>query len=162
MVGRGPSEWAADLAHERDQVWAEALMRWTEGEPLYMHESAAAMGALDAQAAHTDDDGVAGGLETWLNEPVPSGWSRMPLRRRMNAIRLGLTEPEPGDDGERRVRVCAREIWLEAMGGADDRWNRGQARRIGEVMDQLPGWTRSAKGTAFGPYGRTQGWVRAE
>jgi len=56
-----------------------------------------------------------------------------------------------------RDRVCAKEVWVELLGGAQERFTRHQAAHINSVLGEL-GWP-SAR-ALFGPYGRQRGYLR--
>lgn len=163
MVGDGPSTWAAKLGRERDQIWAEALVRWAEGEPLFMEHSETSAAAKQAQEAHADDGGdISGEIAAWLETPVPKGWSKRSHGQRRMAIQHGLLESFDGQESEMRDRVCSKEIWIECLLGAPDRFGTAQAKRIYQAMSKVAGWERTANGTAFGPYGLGRGWRRIE
>lgn len=161
MVGEGPATWAAKLARERDQIWAEAMVRWSEGEPLFMEHAETSKAAKAAQEAHTEDGGdLSGEIAAWLEMPVPKGWSKRSHGQRKMALQNGLMESFEEGDSEMRERVCSKEIWVECLLGAPDRFTSVQARRIHQAMARVPGWGRTANGTAFGPYGVGRGWKR--
>lgn len=125
-----------DLPGERDQVWAEAVMRWRLGEPLYLAPE------LEADAREVQEDHRArhpweGLIAAFLEEPVPEDWAQWDLNRRQmfragNAVYEGSLVP--------RSRVCAAEIWCEVLGKQRGDMRQRDTREINDLLEQMPGW----------------------
>lgn len=152
---RGAFKWLPELAAERDQVWAEAVARWAEGETLYLDDALEAE-ANAMQEAHRQDDGLAARIAAWLDEPVPAGFPEWSLRRRLAA--LGGEFPVEGETVY-RDRVCAREVWLECLGGREDAFHKGRAKEINDALRRV-GWDSAGSSYRFGCYGRGRGFIR--
>jgi predicted P-loop ATPase len=132
----------ADLMAERDQVWAEAVERWKEGEKLYLPADMETE-ARHRQAEYNDDadDPVKDMLLAYLDMKLPGEWQTWDLKRR----RAYITDPDPLDQTgtEERTRVCAAEFICERLGrDMGDKEYKYLARKVGRLMDDLPGWER--------------------
>lgn len=79
-----------------------------------------------------------------------------------------MQDSATSDDGKRGIiekyletkdRVCAIEIWQEALGetGRPSKW---QATEIGDIVSQIPGWKKLDKTARFGKYGPQKGFQR--
>ena len=132
----------ADLAEERDQIWAEAVQRWREGEKLYLPKDLETE-ARQRQADYNDeaDDPLKDMLSTYLEMKLPPEWVTWDIKRR----RAYITDPDPLDAAgtETRDRVCVAEFICERMGkDMSDKDYKYTARKVGRLMDDLPGWER--------------------
>ena len=132
----------ADLAEERDQIWAEAVQRWREGEKLYLPKDLETE-ARQRQADYNDeaDDPLKDMLSTYLEMKLPPEWATRDIKRR----RAYITDPDPLDAAgtETRDRVCVAEFICERMGkDMSDKDYKYTARKVGRLMDDLPGWER--------------------
>ena len=132
----------ADLMAERDQVWAEAVERWKEGEKLYLPADMETE-ARHRQAEYNDDadDPVKDMLLAYLDMKLPGEWQTWDLKRR----RAYITDPDPLDQTgtEERTRVCAAEFICERLGrDMGDKEYKYLARKVCRLIDDLPGWER--------------------
>ncbi|MFZ5975219.1 MAG: VapE domain-containing protein [Bacillota bacterium] len=140
------------------QIWAEAVMRWQLGEPLYLPPE------LEAEAErrreqHLDRDPLQGQIEDFLDRPVPEDWQNWDIQRR----RMFWSDPRAGNSLNLapRDRVCAMEIWRECLG--DPRtMSKADAHRINAILEALPDWERVST-ARFGPeYGTQKGFRRCK
>ena len=109
VSGRGTKH-AWDLDDETvGQIWAEAKVRYDQGEELYLKgEVKKAAEALQREALEKDDrEGL---VRQYLDTPLPEGWTDMSLYER----REYLANPTGGTVVRDRVSVI--EIWCEAFG----------------------------------------------
>jgi putative DNA primase/helicase len=60
-----------------------------------------------------------------------------------------------------RDRVCAREVFIELLGGDEAQFNQPKAREINETLRLLKGWTETAS-LLFSHYGRTRGFLKGD
>ena len=147
-----------DLDIDRDQIWAEAVQVWKDGESLFLTGEAAEI-AFNAQDSHREVDGREGRIMAFAAMDVPENWSVMDL----NARRFWLSKE--GHDGEKLVprdRICAAEIWCEALGGNLKELKKSDSRDINQILERIPGFQKSDKAVWFGPfYGAQRGYVKA-
>lgn len=147
-----------DLPGQVDQIWAEAVMYWRLGEPLYLEGEAARL-ALEAQEEHREASGWEGLVLDFLDKKVPICWDRMDVSERKIFLN-GNSQLEgplvPID------KVCVMEIWVECIGG-DQRFLKPPDRtKIGNILARIPGWERIKTNARFGPYGKQKGFKRVD
>ncbi|GMA52596.1 hypothetical protein GCM10025857_39530 [Alicyclobacillus contaminans] len=146
-----------DLTDEEiDQIWAEAVMRWRLGEPLFLSAELEEE-AEKRRQVHMERDTLEGQIEAFLERPIPVDWQKWTLERRRlfwgGGIRDDITLVP-------RDRVCAVEIWRECLGDYRAVMPKAEAHRINAVLENLPGWERAGI-QRFGPdYGRQKGFRR--
>lgn len=140
---------------EIDQIWAEAVMRWRMGEPIYLTAEMEAEAERRRQE-HMVRDPLEGIIESFINKPVPEEWQKWGLERRLMYWGGGMKY-----DGVlvERDRVCAAEIWRECL---NERRSipRAEALRINAVLSKLEGWERASALRAGADYGVQKGFKR--
>lgn len=146
------------LPIERNQIWAEAKMRYESGEQLHLTGNIAEA-ALQQQEEHMDGNALEGIVKDFMQKQIPVDWDKMkdgvpiwPIQRRRDYWAgnvPGMSEIRVMD----RDRICVAEIWCEALNRdisvINDKPSNG--RSIGGILRRLE---CSPKNTArFGPYG---------
>ena len=67
----------------------------------------------------------------------------------------------PSETGtELRMKVCAAEIYSEALRKDSRNITRYDTMEINAIMDAMPGWQRAKGVLRFGDYGTQRGYVR--
>lgn len=142
------------LEDEVDQLWAEAVVRYREGEVLWLEDAELQRIAREEQERYTVQDELAGQISEYLDTRLPNTWESMsPDERRAfiqgNSVHdLGLCEL-------RRDVVSVIEIRCEMCG--EDRARGGGndllSRRIANLMNTMPGWEKQPKKKRIGVYG---------
>lgn len=155
---RTKSIWKDLSKEEICQIWAEAKVRYKDGEKLYLE------GELEAEATkrqelHSEENPLQGMVQEYLEKPIPDDWHERDLNQR----RLYL-DGDFGETGEtvQRERVCALEIWVELMGGDPRNYRPLDARNINDILRTMEGW-KLHKGSqlSFGKmYGRQRAFIR--
>lgn len=92
----------------------------------------------------------------FITKPVPRNWSLWPIPSRNifwsgKQDRVELTE---------RDRVCAAEVWCEALQSPLKHMGHKDTIRINAVISTIPGWVKSKKSMRFGPYGVRRGFIK--
>jgi len=141
--------------YEIDQIWAEAVVRWREGEALYLSPELEAEAERRRQE-HMVRDPLEGIIEEFLERPVPEDWLKWDLERRMIFWGGGMQYNGPL---VRRDRVCAAEIWRECL-GERKAIPRQDAARINAVLSKMKGWRRAGVIRIGANYGSQKGFVR--
>lgn len=149
-----------ELDGEKQQIWAEAFVRWQLGEPLYLTGEAAVEAAAQQEMHNTPNtrDGV---IRAFLEQKVPEDWLEMDL----GARKLWLAKPSNRlPDGTEtdlvlRDRVCAQEVFQEALGGDLRTMKNADARGVNRVIRATGEW-EDARGIKFGYCGEIRGFVR--
>lgn len=144
------------LDGEVDQLWAEAMARWRLGEPLYL-EGALALAAAEEQEDHRETSPREGQIREFVGRQVPKDWSKWSLDRR----RIFWNGTTAGDiELVDRDRVCAQELWCEALGGNLKDMKYGDAQELNDIMAGLGGWKKAKKAIRCGPYGPQKGFEK--
>lgn len=138
---RAVGDWSTALRRDRDQLWAEAVEYWKQGEALYLPPELEAE-ARQRQSEFNDncDDPLRDMLATFLDTKLPPDWPGWDLTRR----RAFLKNPDPLDaEGtETRERVCPAEFICERMGREmADKEYKYLARRVNRLLIDM-GWMR--------------------
>lgn len=144
-----------DLPEKLDQLWAEAVVRWRWGEPLYI------TGELEQQARiqqerHREEEMSEGLILAWLDREVPEDWQNWTLERRRafwNGQVQGEIKLVPRD------RVCAAEVWCELFNGEPKAARHTDAAKINSVIEATGAWG-DKKPRRIGPYGVQKGFGR--
>ena len=134
--------WHEALTRDRDQLWAEAVHYYKQGERLYLSDELEAQAKQRQQEFNDDsDDPIVAMLTKYLDTRLPVTWDTMDVQARRSYLR----DPDPlqADGTELRERVCAAEFICEQMGkDMTDKDYKYLARRICKIMDGLPDWER--------------------
>ena len=141
------------------QIWAEALVRYKEGEPLHLDNELAGM-ALKEQQIAMEVDEREGMVRDYLEMPLPERWDKMDIFDRRNYI-CGSEfggEREPGV--RKRERVCNMEIWCECFGKERGNLKRQDANEISAIMANIEGWKKADNKVRFPIYGIVRGYCR--
>lgn len=136
------SAWQDAIDRDRDQLWAEAMHYYQQGEKLYLDDRLEAQ-AKQRQAEYNDDhdDPLADMLLNFLDAKLPADWETYDLNRR----RAWWRDPDPlsADGTETRTRVSAVEFICERMGrDLADKEFKYLARKISNLIKALPNWEK--------------------
>lgn len=141
-----------------DQIWAEAFVYWSEGEPLVL-EGALEEEALRIQLSHTEGGELVGLIEEYLDMLLPEDWETMDIYDRRDYV------ANYGDDDHcgsvQRERVCALEIWCEVMEGDRKNLQNAKAREIIDILQSIKGWSPYSKSVGKMRFGKLYGVQRA-
>ena len=144
------------LGDEVDQIWAEAVLRWRMGESLHLIGEAEDE-AKATQEEHREVSTLEGLITQFLEKPIPADWQKWPLEKRrmfLNGDCAGDVELVPRD------RICALEIWCEAMTGQVKDLTHNIAVEINDTLRSLPDWEKTAGSIRFGYCGKQRGFTK--
>lgn len=156
------NDFNASLTRDRDQLWAEAVTYWRQGEKLYLPPELE-VEARQRQSRYNDDndDPMRDMLSMFLKMKLPVDWESWDLNRRRAYIR----NPDPLDEvgTVRRDRVCAAEFICERMGREmSDKEYKYLARKVWRMLGET-GWSGPITSRhAERIYGRQKSFCRAE
>lgn len=132
-----------------DQLWAEAVVRYREGEPLTLPDDLAAF-AREQQEQFTEDDPRRGLVEGYLETLLPAGWAGMSIADR----RMWFCDEDGRDPGTKaREYVSAAEVWAECLKNDPGKFPRQDRGEINAILRQLPDWKEEPGRQRCGPYG---------
>ena len=141
---------------EIGQIWAEAYVRWQLGEELYL-TGELAEAARQKQEEHREVSAREGIVRDFIERPVPEDWNRWGLDKR----RMFWAGTVQGDTPlVPRDRVCAMEVWCEALGGSLRDMKQADTREINAIIGALPDWEKSSCAIRVGAYGAQRGYVK--
>ena len=134
-----------------NQVWAEAVHLYREGEQLFLSDDQSIM-AREARDEFTEEDTMSGIIQNYLDTPVPLDWDSKSPDARAMWIDDEANGFEKGDVLQNRV--CSIQLWVEALHRRKGEHRRVDLLEISKVMHGLPGW-RALPGrhrmTHYGP-----------
>lgn len=146
--------WQSLDAEEVKKIWAEAVLMYQNGEPLYLSKELEEE-ARRVQEAFEEENPKAGIVAEYLDRLLPENWYDLDLYAR----RLWLEGSETGV--RKRIVISAVEIWAEALGGNPEKTDRYAIKEIHDIMHQLPEWKRMGdEHITIHPYGRQKYYRR--
>ena len=137
---------------ERDQIWAETVWYWKQGEKLWL-EGGLLTDAEEVQRSAMEKDDRLGMVEVYLNTLLPEAWSTMNLYQRRNWLQ-DTDDPTRPKGTMLRTQVCNAEIWSECFGRNPSDMKPADSYAIATLMYQLDGWEKSPKLCTVPLYGR--------
>lgn len=144
------------MARDRDQLWAEAVVRWRQGEPLYLDAGMEREARVRQQEANIDhNDPMPGLLDEYLDRRLPTDWYTWDKARR----RAFVQNPDPlAAETLERTRFYAGEfIYEQLMRTEGDKEYPYILKKVNKLMRQKDGWEY---GTLYvAGYGSQKGWI---
>ena len=156
-------DWSEAIRRDRDQLWAEAVQYYKQGEPLYLSEELEAQAKQRQQDFNDDnDDPIVAMLDKYLNTLLPVNWDTMDIQARRSYLR----DPDPlqAEGTVKRDKVCAAEFICEQLGkDMADKDYKYLCRRVSKMIGDRPEWERvSSTKHAAKLYGTQRGFRRVE
>lgn len=156
-------DWSEAIRRDRDQLWAEAVHYYKQGEPLYLSEELEAQAKQRQQDFNDDnDDPIVAMLDKYLRTLLPVNWDTMDIQARRSYLR----DPDPlqAEGTVKRDKVCAAEFICEQLGkDMADKDYKYLCRRVSKMIGDRPEWERvSSTKHAAKLYGTQRGFRRVE
>ena len=146
-----------NLPGEVDQIWAEAVVRYKNGEPLIIEDNEAALKIAEtAREAHMESNSKQGLINEFLLQKVPKNWNTMSRTARRTFLTMG--SHAPNEDLEYRDRICAVEVWYECFGQDPARMKKVDTREINQILLDSPYTQGGSHVMRFGEYGKQRGF----
>lgn len=133
---RPTSEWTVELQKNRDQLWAEAVQAYRQGETWYLSDEMEEA-ALRVQEEHRLEDAWTTRIAQWLEQPIPVDLYQWDDEKR------GLYANDPTHFTvamQLRDRTCVDEIWEDCLRGRAVDLDTYRANRIRAAMKSIKGW----------------------
>ncbi|MBP1561903.1 MAG: virulence-associated protein E [Oscillospiraceae bacterium] len=147
-----------DLPSEVPQIWAEALIAWRLGEPLYLTGEVLKV-AEATQEKHSEQNLKDGVIREFIEREVLPDWDKKTLSQRKIYWQADFQK----DSVQKvpREKICAAEIWCECFGGDLKFMKRSDALEINSILQKIEGWQKSDKSMRFGAeFGVQRGFIR--
>lgn len=138
------------------QIWAEIYEEYRKDEKLLLPADVAKT-ASSLQEQYTEGSEKAGLIMDYLDKRIPDNWADMPLFDRRDY----LDNYKDDGSGNVRDRVCAMEIWCEALGCNRSAMQNMNAREINAIMQGMDGWEPYSSKTGKLRFGNLYGIQRA-
>lgn len=140
-------DWSTITQEEIDQVWAEAVVRYKAGEPLYL-TGKLADDAQTMQATFEEDNPVFGQIAAYLSRTIPDDWyKRSEIERQ-----VWLDDMEEGT--VEREYISNIEIVKEVFNGGRSYYGQNLKKDIKDAMTRMPGWSAKLTANTYPtPYG---------
>lgn len=146
-----------------DQVWAEAIDRYKEGEELFL-KGDVALEAYDAQQQSMEADDREGIIIEYLEKLLPEDWGRMDLYQRRSFLAGSEFDGGVATGTEKRDKVCIMEIWCECFSKERQNLKRTDSYEIEGILNRIGGWKKletNKTGKAHYPlYGPQKTFIR--
>ena len=148
---------------EVDQIWAEAIHLYKEGEELFLKGKEAEEAYKMQQAAMESDDRE-GIVEEYLDRLLPTNWAEMDIYQRRAFLGGGEFETVGVTGTVVRERVCIMEIWCECFGKERQNLKKADSYEMEAILNKIGGWKKydsNASGKTKVPlYGVQKTFVR--
>lgn len=143
-----------------DQIWAEAVSLFRNGEKFYMWNDDLKRMAEEVQDSHLEESPLAGAVLAFLDKKIPKNWDEIDLCAKRDFIR-GESFVSDIKGEVYRDKVCALEIWCELFDGERKDLSRQKSKEINDIIEKTGEWIRAKKSLRFsGAYGVQKGFIR--
>lgn len=147
-----------------DQLWAEAVQMYKNGEEYYRLSEEAEKLAMTERESHMEKDERIGVIESFLNMDLPAGWEDMSLMSRRMWLDQYDSNPEAldisGAPEYTREYVCVAEIWCELFRNDKMNMSRYNTQEINKILRAMPGWVETNSTKNFKLYGKQRYYMR--
>lgn len=143
-----------------DQIWAEAVSLFRNGEKFYLWDEDIKRMAEEVQDSHLEESPLTGAVLAFLDKKIPKNWDEIALSARRDFIQ---NEPYVSEiKGEvYRDKVCALEIWCELFNGERKDLTRQKSKEINDIIEKTGEWVRAKSTFYLGSiYGQQRGFTR--
>lgn len=143
-----PEKWDLN-EHEIGQIWAEAVVRYKEKEPLYLSQALQEK-IVNFQNELLEDDSRLGEVQVYLEKLLPEEWAEMNKEERLDYLKGREYKPHKGV--KRRTEVSVAEVWAECFESDRVKLERKNSLEIVAMLLKL-GWERKSSPKKIPIYG---------
>ena len=131
-----------ELEANVDQIWAEAVVRWRDGEQLYLDKGLLDRAAKARQETHNEvvSDDRKGLIAEYLNRRLPPDWDTLTVTQRQEFFRSGAQIGD-GDPYILRETISAIEVLNECLRQPMDERTRYRTREINQILRDMDNLT---------------------
>ncbi|PHI13627.1 virulence-associated E family protein [Fusobacterium polymorphum] len=151
-----------NLKDELEQIWAEACeLAKNEYYSLVLSKEALEI-AVKEQELHLEDNVYKGIILDYLDKKIPKNWNTMDLFGKRTYLDEYENSKEHYNENDLilRDRVCAAEIWEEAL-RMDIRYlKKSDSIELNKILSNLYRWEKMRGTARFGKYGVQRGYKR--
>lgn len=151
--------------YDVEQIWAETLVLYGQGEKLYLEGSDVEL-ATNEQADAMESDEREGLVRSYLDTLLPDDWNALSLYERRNYLNGSEFGGESRVGTVERTLVCNMEIWCECFGRDASAMKPADSYAIAGIMKKINGWNKyqgNKNGTSHFPiYGRQRCYEKNE
>ena len=148
-----------------DQIWAEAIHLYNEGEDLFL-KGREAEEAYKMQQDAMESDDREGIISEYLDRLLPENWADMDVYQRRSFLGGGEFNTQGLTGTIRRERVCVMEIWVECFGKERPNIKKADSYEIEGILNKIGGWKKydanTTGKTRIPLYGIQKTFVREE
>lgn len=148
---------------DADQIWAEAICLYHEGEELFL-KGMEAQEAYKMQQDAMESDDREGIVAEYLDRLLPDNWNSMDIYQRRAFLGGGEFETSGITGTQKRGRVCIMEIWCECFGKDRQNLKKADSYEIEGILNKIGGWmkydTNTTGKTKVALYGVQKTFVR--
>ena len=151
-----------DLKDELEQIWAEACeLAKNEFYSLVLSKEAEKI-AKEEQEAHSEDNVFKGIILDYLDKKIPKNWNSLDAFAKRTFLDEYETMSKQYDENDLilRDKVCAAEIWEEALKNSIRYLKKSDSVEINKILSTLFQWEKVKQASRFGKYGVQRGYKR--
>lgn len=145
-----------NLDSERDQIWAEAVIRFKIGEPLFIEGDVLKI-AEKEQSERLIIDPWESIIAEYLQRPIPKDWFDRSIENQRN---YWLFNSEEAQELVERDRICAGEILSICLNIEPKRQTSSDRKRVIDVLKKCRSYSYKNSIRFGAPYGVTSGFIR--
>lgn len=117
----------------REQLWAEAYVRYLAGEQLWLDPALEEVAKQEQKARHSEDP-LQGSIEVWLREDTPQG-----IHTKNHDEKLVELNDADAYTLVPRTRVCVSEVYHACVQGNNGaKISKSDSIRIGKILNNIP------------------------
>lgn len=155
--------WADEFDQVLDQMWAEAVQLYKDGEPLILSPEAEAI-AHTKRESHTERDERYGLILQYVEQDLPVDWDTRDIGERRMWLKMKPQERTKAqvEPKYKRETVTSAEVFCEVMERDFRDMKPTDTREINRMLRSMVGWTPSTSIKTFPIYGRQRHYIRVE
>ena len=156
---KGSSEFKPWDIKDIEQIWAEVLMMYNNGESLIL-DNTLTEAAETAQIEAFESDEREGIVREYLDKLLPVNWEDMNLYDRRGFLRGEGELAVKAVGTVSRNHVCIMEVWCELFGKEASMLKKFDSYEIGGIMRKIEGWEKINERVQLPIYGRQRVFIR--